>query len=190
MSTTPSTPSPSPSPRPSLEGIPFSIRPDAQNNECLFWRNPFTDSDEEIARFTWPTHPTDWNVDGWWDKFCKVMLAGLNAPDVDVVRLDELVDELDCIANQSEQLLSHKFRFRDAIKRHLKSVATVRNEALEAAAVLCEKQNCNCHLHYPPGKEQHHGSDCEKEVARDIAFEIRKLKSSQPQAASLTNPTD
>jgi len=60
---------------------------DAQGNPCLFWRNPFSGEPESLARFMWPTHPKEWDVDGWWDALCRNVVAALNQrPAHDAVR--------------------------------------------------------------------------------------------------------
>lgn len=67
---------------PKPHGFPpvYYFADDAQGNPCLFWRNPFSGEPESLARFMWPTHPKEWDVDGWWEKFTLTVVAALNPP--------------------------------------------------------------------------------------------------------------
>lgn len=61
------------------------------------------------------------------------------------------------------------------------ALSAARAAVWEEAAVVAESWPCNCRRHYPPqpGKEQHHGGDCEAEIGRDIAHELRARASDE-----------
>ena len=51
---------------------------DSHGSPCLYWRNPFNDQAEVLGTFNWPTHPKEWDVDGWWAKVTLAVVAALN----------------------------------------------------------------------------------------------------------------
>jgi hypothetical protein len=59
---------------------PYWFADDWNGNPCLWWRNPFSEQREVLGRFMWPSHPKDWDVDGWWEKFTLTVVAALNPP--------------------------------------------------------------------------------------------------------------
>jgi hypothetical protein len=52
---------------------------DSNGNPCFWWRNPFSDQPETLGRFMWPSHPVEWDVDGWWETLTTSIVAAVNA---------------------------------------------------------------------------------------------------------------
>ena len=77
-----------------LQGRPFKIHDDETHSPALFWTNPFTGKDESLCRFHWPTHPKEWDVDGWWSRVSGLILAVLNHSGRDNTIYDDAAEYL------------------------------------------------------------------------------------------------
>lgn len=56
---------------------PIQFKPDQNNNDSLWWNNPYLNTEEVIAIFYWPGHPPEVTaqIEQWWENFGKLAAA-------------------------------------------------------------------------------------------------------------------